>query len=51
LKDQISTIESQIVEQQVNVKAAAPDKGQLQQLEKTVAAYKKGKTILFFILI
>ena len=43
LKEQVSSLQAQIKEQEVKVKAAAPDKKQLGDLEKKVNAYRKGQ--------
>ena len=39
----MSSLQAQIKEQEVKVKAAAPDKKQLDDLEKKVNAYRKGQ--------
>ena len=43
LKEQVSSLQAQIKEQEVKVKAAAPDKKQLDDLQKKVNAYRKGQ--------
>ena len=42
LKEQVSSLQSQIKEQEVKVKAAAPDKKELDGLQKKVDTYRKG---------
>ena len=48
LKEQVSSLQAQIKEQEVKVKAAAPDKKQLDDLQKKVDAYRKGQYVFFF---
>ena len=43
LKEQITSLEAQMKDQKEKVKSAAPDKKKLDELEKKVAAFKKGK--------
>ena len=42
LKEQCTSLETQIGQQKERVKAAAPDEKALKQLEKTTAEHKKG---------
>ena len=46
----MSRLQAQIKEQEVKVKAAAPDKKQLDDLQKKINAFRKGQRLLLFFL-